>query len=268
MKADKRISVFEYDILRPGEHNGVVFSKEHLEVLSHYGNEKRVPWFELVHNGIRFTSFVGALQVKDLLIEVLPKIDKAKEDVDLWHHVLVSMLRDVGMLQVIETGTSTLRLKSNSLLELYFGRFVTECEKLVHKGLVRRYRKHQGNLNALKGAIHFGRHITENLVHQERFYTRHNVYDYNHVFNSLLFQALIVIRRLTNTPQLHSRIQCLLLCFPETDILNPTERLFGTLPFSRSTPNITACNGDSAHDSAELSSRHPQRQQPRAGADV
>jgi len=243
MSSHGRIQVFEYGVLQVGNHRGVAFTQGHLEVLERHAGTKGVPWFERIHKGVRFSSYVGVVQVKDLQIEVLPKIDNMEADRSVWQRVLVNMLRESGILHITDTGTSDLRLLGNSVLDLYLIRFLEECERLVHQGLVRRYRKQSGNLHVLKGALQFSRHVTENLIHKERFYTRHTVYDHNHVFNSLLRQALEVVGRINTTPWLRARIAGLLTFFPEVSTLPVTERLFDTLPYSRNTETYrTAIN--------------------------
>ena len=59
-----------------------------------------------------------------------------------------------------------LRLRSASLLDIYFESFLAEVDDLVHHGLVRKYRQTCGNLSALKGRILFQQHFPRNLVHQ------------------------------------------------------------------------------------------------------
>ena len=243
MLSKNRIQVFEHGVLQTGIHRGVEFAQHHLDVLDRHAGTRGVPWFDRINKGIRLKSYVGVIQVKDLQIEVLPKIDNTKEKDAVWQRVLVSMLRESGMLRINDTGTSDLRLLRNSVLDLYLIRFVEECERLVHQGLVRRYRKQSGNLLVLKGALQFSKHVTENVVHKERFYTRHTVYDHDHVFNSLLCQALTVVCRINTSPLLRGRIHSLLTFFPEVTSIAVSERLFDTLPYSRNTETYrTAIN--------------------------
>jgi 5-methylcytosine-specific restriction enzyme subunit McrC len=198
---------------------------------SHYG-DKGVPYYNLIHNGISFNNYVGVLQVNDITIEVLPKIDKLDAD---WKSILVKLLHYTGEIEVDATEFSNLKMNKHSLLELYFSLFVKECEYLLHRGLIKKYRKNEGNLYALKGSLQFGKNISQNLVHAERFYTKHTVYDKQHLLHQILVEAMYVIQKVSNSSNIHTSINKLLLNFPEQDRLKVTENTFSKIQFDRKT---------------------------------
>ena len=111
------------------------------------------------------------MQVGKLTIEVLPKADK-DDNTTKWQNILIGMLRAIGMFKVYAPSSSSLKIKNNSILDLYFELFVKEIEYLINKGLIKKYRKTESNQFALKGSIKFAKHLQKNLVHQERFYIR------------------------------------------------------------------------------------------------
>jgi 5-methylcytosine-specific restriction enzyme subunit McrC len=63
-------------------------------------------------------------------------------------------------------------------------------------------------------------------VHQERFYTRHQVYDRNNIFNQILIKALKLIPIISSSPFLKDRVYGLLFSFPELDEINVNEATF------------------------------------------
>jgi 5-methylcytosine-specific restriction enzyme subunit McrC len=88
-------------------------------------------------------------------------------------------------------------------------------------------------VTALKGKLLFGENIKHNLVHQERFYTRHQVYDRNNIFNQILIKALNTIPMVFNNPFLNDRVYTLLNSFPEMDDIRVTPDTFSKLVFDR-----------------------------------
>ncbi|GEO03361.1 IQ calmodulin-binding- domain protein [Adhaeribacter aerolatus] len=226
------ISVFEHESLRAGERG---FTVSHLETLQRYFGEKGTPSFTLIHNGIKFTEYVGVLKVGDISIEVLPKIDRSETDTEKWQNILINMLRQAGLMKVRTSSSTSLKIKSNSILDIYFELFVTECEQLLHQGLVKKYRKKEGNLFSLKGALQFNKHISQNLTHQERFYTRHTTYDREHPLNQILFKTILLLQTINNSPALTSRINGLLLNFSNIPDIKVSEALFQRLSFDRKT---------------------------------
>ena len=233
-KIKENIVVFEHEILRfdRGEKK---ITKDQFEALErYYGNGK--PFYKLVYNGVQFNEHVGVIQVGNTLIEVLPKADKiphsAGED-QKWRDLLIGMLRAVGSFDIKSTSSSNLKIKPNTILDLYFELFVKEIEYLLHNGLVKKYRKKEGNVTALKGNLQFSKHIQQNLIHQERFYVRHSTYDVEHILHFILYKALKLLKNINTNNDLHSRIGVLLLHFPEMPDIKVSDTTFEKLIYNR-----------------------------------
>lgn len=233
-KTKENIVVFEHEILRfdRGEKK---ITKEQFEALErYYGNG--VPFYSLVYNGIQFNEHVGVIQVGNTLIEVLPKADKtphSETEDKKWRDLLIGMLRAVGSFDIKSTSSSNLKIKPNTILDLYFELFIKEVEYLLHNGLVKKYRKKEGNVTALKGSLQFSKHIQQNLIHQERFYVRHSTYDVEHSLHFILYKALKLLKHINTNNDLHSRIGALLLHFPEMPDIKVSDSTFEKLVYNR-----------------------------------
>jgi 5-methylcytosine-specific restriction enzyme subunit McrC len=233
-----RILVFEHDTIRLNqefktEHNHIKFDASLLEAMQKFYGNKGVPYYSLTHNGIKFNEYVGVLQVGNLVIEVLPKADKNDTDTTKWKSLLIDMLRKVGVFEIHSPTNSPLTLKNNSILDIYFELFVKEVEFLIHAGLIKKYRKTEGNVTALKGSILFSKHIQQNLTHQERFYTRFTTYDVKHQLHFILYKTLLLLKQINTSASLQSRIGSLLLDFPEMPSIHINEAIFERLVFNR-----------------------------------
>jgi len=230
------ITLFEHQNIRVGQKQGEVeFTESHRQALeAHYGSGKMVKYFSLIHRGVQFNEFVGVIQVGNLVIEVLPKADKYEKEAE-WKGILIGMLRAVGVFDIQAPSSSSLNIKTNFILDLYFGLFVKEVEYLVNEGLAKKYRRIEGNATALKGALQFGKHIAQNLVHQERFYIKYTIYDQNHNLNQILLKTLRLLIQVNQNPMLQSRIGSLLLHFPEMPNMKVTEATFDRIHFNRKT---------------------------------
>ncbi len=226
------ITTYEHQSLRPGYHEG--FEQRHLLALQRYYGEKGTKYFSLIHNGVKFNQHVGIIQVDSLVIEVLPKSDQSNEE-GHWRKILIGMLRAVKTLKVSTAGSTDLKLKSNSILDLYFENFITELEHLVHKGLIRQYRRQEENSLSLKGKLIFSKHIQQNLVHQEQFYVNHQTYDRQNLFNQIIYKALLLVNKVNTSSALQSRIGSLLLNFPEMPDIKVSETTFYHLQYNRKT---------------------------------
>jgi len=86
---------------------------------------------------------------------------------------------------------------------------------------------------ALKGSLQFAKHITENLVRKERFYTSHTVYDKDHLANQILYCALELVNKTCRNPTITDRIGRLMLDFPDVSKLNVQKEHFDKLKNDR-----------------------------------
>lgn len=231
------ITRFEHQQLKV---DNELFTQKHFDALVKFQDREQVQYFKVGHQSITFTQFVGVLKVANLTIEVLPKADKptGKEDdkeKGIWQNVLIQMLRKVNGFDVQVTSDASLKLKPNAILHFYFEMFVKEVELLIHQGLVKRYRKEEGNQTSLKGSLQFGQHIQKNLTHQERFFVRYTTYDRNNPYNRVLLKTLNVLQNLNTSPALQSRISGLILNFPELPDIAVNEAFFEKLVINRKT---------------------------------
>lgn len=216
MAAPRVIRCFEFDKLHAGrQYDGVPFLEKDLEALqrAHVHHDQ---YFDLVHHGVRFKQYVGVIQTGGLTIEILPKADKRSDaDKEAWQKLLQEMLQVSGLRRVGAVSKAQLKLRHHTLLDVYIAHFLAECEELLRRGLVKTYRRHQGQVRALKGRLLFAEQIRHNAIRQDRLYTEHQVYDYGHVVNHILKAALEVLERVVPNQDLRGQVSRLLMRFPE-----------------------------------------------------
>lgn len=227
----KHITVFEHETIRFDKGEKRITEDQFKAFQRYYGIG--VPFFSLCYNGIRFNEHVGVIQVGSTLIEVLPKADKNDSTESKWRNILIGMLRAVGAFDIKATSESKLKVKPNTILDLYFEMFVTEVEYLLHKGLIKQYRRKESNLTSLKGSIQFSNHIRLNLTHQERIFVRHTTYDLEHDLHFIIYKTIRLIKKINTNIELHSRIGALTIHFPEMPDLKTTEATFEKINYTR-----------------------------------
>lgn len=253
VKRTIRVAEFErlyYDDTGP-------FQQKHWEALSRYQEQQykkagtAIEFFRILNKGIQFTNYVGVIQAGNLTIEVLPKTDRKKttaankavaeleqtdrEERHGWHSILLQMMKECRLLQVNHVDYANLNLKSNSILDIYMELFLSHAEKLLHEGLVKKYRKEEGNLLAMKGQLLFARNISRNLVHGERFYVKYTEYNRTNIYNQLLYKTLNLIASITVNPVLSDKVNRLMLDFPELPDCRVNATTFDKLIFDRKT---------------------------------
>ncbi|MFD2143974.1 McrC family protein [Mucilaginibacter antarcticus] len=186
---------------------------------------------------------MGVVKVLDLTIEILPKADNQRLNLDdfeatkqqetKWQSILIDMLKVCHLINTPSISDAHLKTRSNSILDLYIERFINEINALIRQGLIKKYRKVEDNCHALKGKLLVGKHVQKNLVHQERFYVAQSHYDKNHLLHKILAKAIAILPGLCNSQALISECCSLKLNFPEVDDLRVTENLFDKISFDR-----------------------------------
>lgn len=230
------IQVFEHSFL-PIDQGG--FNERHFVALSKLNALHDYQYFDLKYNGIVFKQFVGVIQVDDLTIEILPKIDRYESEEEKnknkWQKVLIEMLRATKKLKIQQVGQANVTKQSIHLLDIYFAWYLNEVQLLIHQGLIKQYYKETGNVKALKGKLEFAGHLQKNIAHKERFYTTHQVYDKDHIIHQILGQALKIIATLSKGNYLYSKCKTIQLDFPEVKAIEANENTFSKIPKSRKT---------------------------------
>jgi 5-methylcytosine-specific restriction enzyme subunit McrC len=193
-------------------------------------------YFTVGYKSLKFTSFVGVVQVGGLAIEILPKADKASAgDTDKWRNALVDMLRLCGRLKLAGVSRADLHLRRASLFDLYMETYLDETRSLLRRGLAKKYRQAQGNLPALKGRLVFGRHLAENLVHRERFFTAYTSYDRDNAFNAILKRGLRIVAGTARAPRLRREAKGCVEMFDDVPDRRIDSSAFERLRYDRNT---------------------------------
>lgn len=231
MNNRKFIQVFEYQKLRYDDVG--IFRQHHFEAMVKFNEQHQNKYFTIIHKGVHFGSYVGVIQIGGLTIEILPKVDDSDNpDKNLWQNVLLNMLRVCRYIPVETLSETQLKKRYHSILEVYFELYINEVERLVKKGLIKRYRKEQSNQTALKGKLLFSQNIQTNLVHKERFYCEHQIYDRNHLLHQVIYKGLLILKTFVNDT-LKDRLHRLLFEFQDFDALDIRKKHFDKIVFDR-----------------------------------
>jgi 5-methylcytosine-specific restriction enzyme subunit McrC len=230
------LQVFEHQSIHYGRDGETsVFKQSHFNALVKLNELHDNQYFTIIHKGIKFKQFVGVIQVDGLTIEILPKIDSNDNDKAKWQGALIEMLRVTRKLNVHKVGEAHITKQHIHLLDIYFEWFLNEVQLLIHQGLIKQYYKHSGNVKALKGKLEFGVHIQENLVHKERFYTTHQVYDKDHLVHQVLSKAMEIVAHFSKGNHLYARCKSVELDFPEAKNIDVNAATFDRIPNNRKT---------------------------------
>jgi 5-methylcytosine-specific restriction enzyme subunit McrC len=211
MKPNPSVTVFEHDRLRV---DGKVFREEHLATLDRWSNTQKRSLLQVGRNGVRFSEYVGVLQVNDLVIEILPKIGRFEEEAvarDRWRDALIGMLQIAGVVRSRSAGNASLRTSHSSLLDVLFGDLLARVDEIVRRGLYKGYHHSEANLGMIRGKIVFGQHVKRNHIHREMSFCRYLTHTADTLPNQILKRAVDIVSRSSRVPRTSAMAKRLLL---------------------------------------------------------
>lgn len=231
-KSYKKFTIFNGESLLVGRKYGnYVFSRDDFSVLSDFYGTRGVPYFTLIRDGVLFNGWVGLLQMETFSVEILPSFHA---DYNSSRLLLWEILCNYSGVTV----HPNLSVRSSSyhyFPAILFHQFLDEVLAILRKGLIKKYRKIEGNSSSFRGRIGFSKNIQKNSIHQERIYTTAIIYDINNIFNNILYSTIIYIYNIINDREIKSKIDTILSSFPSMKIMKIEKSIFDDIHFDRKT---------------------------------
>ncbi len=113
------------------------------------------PAFRWKQGRLHAAEMVGCIQIGNLRINVLPKLDTGEDERD--RDFLLNMLWGAGYLSRPHTGTAEVRSSSIDPLEALIAEVASEMSVALNEGAPRRYEEKQEELSTVRGRIDFSK---------------------------------------------------------------------------------------------------------------
>ncbi len=232
---DPTITVFEHQLLRPGDNpEGVPFTEAHWQVLVQMHSHLPRPYYTLTHRGIKLSHYVGVLKTPYFTLEVLPKADTQPVPA-VWRRLLIELVATCSSVSVDHAAATVSSFRAHALLEVYLLDFLTQVERLFRRGLTKQYQSVAENCRAIKGRLRFAEHARRNGVHQERFFVEHAVHTIDHPMHRLIKKALRLIAKVSSDPVVRQRTYRLLHSLAQVSDVSLEQLRSTKLTFNRHT---------------------------------
>ncbi|TQK03469.1 McrC family protein [Herbaspirillum sp. SJZ107] len=160
-------------------------------------------------------QYVGTVQVGQVTVEVLPKIetDTGSPDETTIRRNLIAMLMTARGVQVSEGDIARVAVQRHGILEILIRLFCDRLFAQVHRGLVHRYEPRDEQLAVLRGRLDLSGHLRLNAANPERLYCRFDEFQADNDLNRVLKAALALLFRVANDLDNQRRLAELLLAF-------------------------------------------------------
>ena len=144
------------------------------------------------YNKIKFINYVGIIKVKNLIVEILPKISLSN-DIIKDREMLMFMLSKCNKLSVDIKELLNSNILNNSLLDILAKVFSKKLLNELQKGLYREYVSKEEALSMIKGKILISKSIKENTINKNKMNCKYDEFTEDNLFNALLKRAINVI---------------------------------------------------------------------------
>lgn len=171
---------------------------------------------DIGYNKLRLINYVGIIKIKNVIIEILPKVslsDDTKKDKE----ILLRMLSKCKKLPFVVDESMNLSTKNYNLIDLFAKYFVNMLKNEVSKGIYREYSEVCENLNYMKGKLILKEHIKLNHTNKTKAFCKYDEYNENNFLNNTLNYACDIVLRNVMDSNLKSDILKIKSCFFENN---------------------------------------------------
>ena len=144
-----------------------------------------LPVFKWGYRKIYAQQWVGTVSLKNLNIEILPKLSNYIDSNDL-RAVLTRMLLISHQVPSTKKIFGNIQTQKNSLIEIIISTFLTELEKYINEGVLNTYTKCNNNIKNIKGKILFNKQFSRNVLKIDRFWCSYSKFISNNHINQFL----------------------------------------------------------------------------------
>lgn len=196
---------------------------------------KKIKIFEYDWEELKATNYVGVLTVKNINIQILPKLYREQEDeeanIEEATKNLLFMLAYTKKLKIKEAGISMLKKEKYSLYEVIIYLFAKNLMNLLKRNYRRDYQKREERLEYIKGKILVNKQLR--LPTQEKTWCSYYEYTENNLLNKILKYVSYLLSRTVKSRENWLLLQNILAIFNEVELKTISPSEFDEVPINR-----------------------------------
>ena len=187
--------------------------RRHADILEKLEKKLSVKAWSWGKRDIKFANFCGVISLGNFSIEILPKIDDQKTSHKLSRTILIHMLSKARRLKLHEAGRAGISLQKRNLLDVFILHFCAQLHAQLTQGMIRKYIKHEKNLNVLRGRLLTWQQFKLNLTHRERLFCRYDELSEDNAYNRILKFVLGMLLKTATGNRAFQQVSELLMRF-------------------------------------------------------
>lgn len=233
------ISVFEHQPISLID-DDIPLRDIHLRRLERLNQQAGVDLIRFGYHQLHATSYVGVIQLGDVVLQVLPKVDATGKDdnhsaasVDSAVANLLWMLVYAGELPVHETELASLLKHRGDLFEILVRIFCERLLEQLERGPYRTYRHQVEVLAVLKGRWLLGRQLREQPLLQDKFLVTYDEFVEDNPLNRVFCYTIHYLSHLARDVDNRRRLDLLRMWFDAVTLLPSISHNLTQVTFTR-----------------------------------
>lgn len=212
-----------------------VISKEDAIALQSIIMDKE-PVFKWGFKKLIAQHWVGTISLRDLNIEILPKLYGSVSEEQL-RAVLMRMILVSHQKPSAREIPGMTKLDKNSMMEILIDTFLSLLERYVQDGLRHSYKKIEKNINRVKGTMVFNKQFSRNMLKPAKFWCKYSIFTADNEINQFFKLCLRIMNSVSNDPQNKRRIKFLQPIFSDFVNVSKEKALLKDITFNSTNQN-------------------------------
>ena len=184
------------------------------------------------HKSIKAKQYVGVIKIKNITIQILPKIYKNENNKQ--KEALTNLLYMLSYTNNLKLKENIANLaKDNDLFETYIYIFAKNLLKEIERGIYKDYNKKEYELNYLKGKLNINKQIKHNLTKKHKLYCIYNEFSENNLINQILKYTIELLKNATKNSKNKKLLNDLSFIFEDVEYKPITNKDFDKITFNR-----------------------------------
>ena len=176
--------------------------------------------FDWIHPAeIRFLNVVGVVQVGDVTLEILPKVQKGQPADTTSRRYLLNMLRLSGVLPLTSDSVASLSTETVTLIDIVLRLFAVETRHQLKAGRVHQYQHRHQTRTAIRGRLSVREHLRNSAFGHVRFPCTYSDFVADTALNRVLRTAARTGWRLTSDVVIRQQLQWIENQFDDVTLL-------------------------------------------------
>jgi len=191
----------------------------------------KIDLFQLYHDRIKATQYVGFMKIRDYTIQVIPKIFGENSEANL--HFLLQLLKYTRKIKIKEHDLGNLSKLRDDFFEIIIYLFAKNLRELLRRDFKKTYVNREENIKFLKGKLLLKDQLKLNSADNTRYYCKYEEFTENNLMNQIFKYTADLLIGISSSNSNKKLLEDILIHLCDVDYVYITLPDFDRIHFTR-----------------------------------